>query len=37
MTEAAVYEVQKTFVDFDGNPLKVDGVAGEKTWSALWS
>jgi peptidoglycan hydrolase-like protein with peptidoglycan-binding domain len=36
-TEAAVNEVQRTFVDFEGNPLKVDGVVGERTWSALWS
>jgi hypothetical protein len=29
--------VQGDFVDFDGNPLQVDGIVGTKTWCALWS
>ena len=37
LTETAVKEVQGAFVDFDGNPLVVDGVVGPKTWAALWS
>jgi peptidoglycan hydrolase-like protein with peptidoglycan-binding domain len=37
LTEAAVKEVQGKFFDFDGNPLKVDGIVGEKTWCAVWS
>ena len=37
LTETAVRAFQTDFVDFDGNPLKVDGIAGPKTWTALWS
>jgi peptidoglycan hydrolase-like protein with peptidoglycan-binding domain len=37
LTEAAVRAVQGDFVDFDGNPLVVDGIVGLKTWAALWS
>jgi peptidoglycan hydrolase-like protein with peptidoglycan-binding domain len=37
ITEAAVKAFQGTHVDFDGNPLKVDGIVGPKTWTALWS
>lgn len=37
LTDAAVRAVQGDFVDFDGNPLKVDGIVGPKTWCALWS
>jgi peptidoglycan hydrolase-like protein with peptidoglycan-binding domain len=37
LTENAVKEVQGAYVDFDGNPLKVDGIVGPKTWCALWS
>jgi peptidoglycan hydrolase-like protein with peptidoglycan-binding domain len=36
-TEAAVRAVQGDYVDFDGKPLVVDGVAGPKTWIALYS
>jgi peptidoglycan hydrolase-like protein with peptidoglycan-binding domain len=37
LTETAVKEFQGNFLDFDGNPLKVDGIVGPKTWTALWS
>lgn len=37
LTEAAVKAFQGDYLDFDGNPLKVDGIVGEKTWCALWS
>lgn len=37
LTEAAVRAVQGDYVDFDGNPLVVDGICGPKTWRALWS
>lgn len=37
ITEAAVKAFQGFAVDFDGNPLKVDGIVGPKTWTALWS
>jgi len=37
LTEDAVKAVQGDFVDFDGNPLTVDGVVGTATWCALWS
>ncbi|WP_222268557.1 peptidoglycan-binding domain-containing protein [Modestobacter marinus] len=37
LTEAAVRAFQGDFVDFDGNPLVVDGIVGPKTWTALWS
>jgi len=37
LTDAAVRAFQGDFVDFDGNPLKVDGIVGTKTWCALWS
>ena len=37
ITETAVKELQAAFVDFDGNPLKVDGIVGPTTWCALWS
>jgi peptidoglycan hydrolase-like protein with peptidoglycan-binding domain len=37
LTETAVKAFQADFVDFDGNPLKVDGIVGPKTWTALWS
>lgn len=36
-TENAVKEIQKFLVDFNGNPLAVDGVVGTKTWIALFS
>ncbi|MGD1912606.1 MAG: peptidoglycan-binding protein [Rivularia sp. (in: cyanobacteria)] len=36
-TENAVKEFQSEFFDFDGNPLLVDGIVGEKTWTALFS
>ncbi|WP_439372638.1 peptidoglycan-binding domain-containing protein [Bradyrhizobium sp. DASA03120] len=36
-TEAAVKAFQASHVDFDHNPLKVDGIVGPKTWTALWS
>ncbi|MCC3245369.1 peptidoglycan-binding protein [Methylocystis sp. WRRC1] len=36
-TETAVKAFQADFFDFDGNPLKVDGIVGAKTWAALWS
>ncbi|MCP1752011.1 peptidoglycan-binding domain-containing protein [Bradyrhizobium elkanii] len=36
-TEAAVKAFQASHVDFDGNPLKADGIVGPKTWAALWS
>jgi Putative peptidoglycan binding domain len=35
LTEAAVRAFQGDFVDFDGNPLVVDGIVGPKTWCAL--
>jgi peptidoglycan hydrolase-like protein with peptidoglycan-binding domain len=37
LTEAAVRALQGDYVDFDGNPLVVDGIAGPVTWTALWS
>jgi peptidoglycan hydrolase-like protein with peptidoglycan-binding domain len=37
ITETAVKAFQGFAVDFDGAPLKVDGIAGPKTWTALWS
>jgi peptidoglycan hydrolase-like protein with peptidoglycan-binding domain len=37
LTETAVKAFQADYYDFDGNPLKVDGVVGPKTWTALWS
>lgn len=37
LTEKAVKAFQTDFLDFDGNPLKVDGIVGPKTWTALWS
>jgi peptidoglycan hydrolase-like protein with peptidoglycan-binding domain len=37
LTDAAVRAMQGDFVDFDGNPLVVDGIVGSKTWAALWS
>ena len=37
LTETAVKALQADYVDFDGNPLVVDGIVGEKTWEALWS
>jgi peptidoglycan hydrolase-like protein with peptidoglycan-binding domain len=37
LTETAVRALQGDYVDFDGNPLKVDGIVGPKTWCALWS
>ena len=37
LTDTAVRALQADYVDFDGNPLVVDGVVGEKTWEALWS
>lgn len=36
-TDTAVRAFQADYVDFDGNPLTVDGVVGPKTWAALWS
>ncbi len=36
-TENAVKEFQSQFFDFDGNPLQVDGIVGQKTWTALFS
>jgi peptidoglycan hydrolase-like protein with peptidoglycan-binding domain len=36
-TEAAVKAFQGVFTDFEGNPLKVDGIVGPKTWTALFS
>ena len=37
LTEAAVKNFQGDFLDFDGHPLKKDGIVGDKTWTALWS
>lgn len=37
LTETAVKAFQADYYDFDGNPLKVDGIVGPKTWAALWS
>jgi peptidoglycan hydrolase-like protein with peptidoglycan-binding domain len=37
LTDTAVRAFQGDYVDFDGNPLKVDGIVGPKTWCALWS
>ena len=37
LTDAAVREFQSNNFDFDGNPLKVDGIVGEMTWAALRS
>jgi len=37
ITEAAVMAFQGFAVDFNGHPLKVDGIVGPKTWTALWS
>ena len=36
-TETAVRTLQAAYIDFDGNPLVVDGIVGPKTWAALWS
>jgi peptidoglycan hydrolase-like protein with peptidoglycan-binding domain len=36
-TESAVRAVQKDYVEFDGNPLAVDGIVGPSTWCAIWS
>jgi len=36
-TETAVQAFQGDNFSFDGNPLVVDGIVGEKTWAALWS
>jgi peptidoglycan hydrolase-like protein with peptidoglycan-binding domain len=36
-TEDAVKKFQKANKDFDGNPLKVDGIVGIRTWAALKS
>jgi peptidoglycan hydrolase-like protein with peptidoglycan-binding domain len=37
LTEAAVRALQGDYVDFDGNPLVVDGIVGPTTWIALFS
>ena len=37
LTETAVKAFQADYFDYDGNPLKVDGIVGPKTWTALWS
>lgn len=37
LTETAVLSFQADFTDFKGNPLVQDGIAGPKTWTALWS
>jgi len=37
LTETAVKAFQGVFTDFDGKPLKVDGIVGPKTWTAMWS
>jgi len=37
LTDAAIRKLQGEYVDFDGNPLTVDGIVGAKTWCALWS
>ena len=37
LTEAAVRAFQQDYVDFEGNPLVVDGIVGPATWCALWS
>jgi peptidoglycan hydrolase-like protein with peptidoglycan-binding domain len=37
ITETAVKNFQRDFFDFDGNPLKQDGIVGPKTWAALFS
>jgi peptidoglycan hydrolase-like protein with peptidoglycan-binding domain len=37
LTDTAVRAVQADFVDFNGNPLQVDGIVGTNTWCALWS
>jgi hypothetical protein len=34
-TEKAVREFQRDHTDETGNPLKVDGIIGQKTWAAL--
>jgi peptidoglycan hydrolase-like protein with peptidoglycan-binding domain len=36
-TEAAVKAFQKDHKDHEGNPLKVDGIVGVRTWCALRS
>ncbi len=36
-TENAVKAFQRDYLDFDGNPLPVDGIVGQKTWRALFS
>jgi peptidoglycan hydrolase-like protein with peptidoglycan-binding domain len=36
-TEEAVKKFQQANKDFDGNPLKVDGIVGIRTWAALKS
>jgi peptidoglycan hydrolase-like protein with peptidoglycan-binding domain len=37
LTDGAVRALQDDYFDHDGNPLKVDGIVGPKTWCALWS
>ena len=37
LTDTAVRAFQGEYVDFDGHPLKVDGIAGPTTWCGLWS
>lgn len=37
LTETAVKAFQGIFSDWQGNPLAVDGVVGDKTWEALFS
>lgn len=34
-TEAAVKKFQQDHNDLDGNPLKVDGIVGQKSWGAI--
>jgi peptidoglycan hydrolase-like protein with peptidoglycan-binding domain len=34
-TEAAVKAFQREHKDLDGNPLKVDGIVGQKSWGAI--
>jgi len=36
-TEGAVENFQRDHTDFDGKPLVVDRIVGERTWRALWS
>jgi peptidoglycan hydrolase-like protein with peptidoglycan-binding domain len=37
LTEKAVKAFQTDNLDFDGNPLRPDGIVGPKTWAALRS